>query len=147
MHFYFDAAKFPCSVSGLPAPDPKLHRSLIDSNLGFYFLLPRPDSAPGISVHGAGLEAANGIYVRTSFKVRLHMHKVAACHNVYKTLHFLHKHLMEPQGAAQENFRNKLFAKFNLMPSYAILFTYLLRFYVESFPCFSILFWVWHGEP
>jgi len=28
-----------------------------------------PDSAPGISVHGAGLEAANGIYVRTSFKV------------------------------------------------------------------------------
>ena len=29
----------------------------------------RPDSAPGISVHGAGLEIANGIYVRTGFKV------------------------------------------------------------------------------
>lgn len=28
-----------------------------------------PDSAPGISVHGAGLEVANGIYVRTGFKV------------------------------------------------------------------------------
>ncbi|CAK8986229.1 unnamed protein product [Durusdinium trenchii] len=29
----------------------------------------RPDSAPGISVQGAGLDIANGIYVRTAFKV------------------------------------------------------------------------------
>ena len=29
----------------------------------------RPDSAPGISVNGAGLEVANGTYVRTGFKV------------------------------------------------------------------------------
>lgn len=28
----------------------------------------RPDSAPGISVQGAGLDIANGIYVRTAFK-------------------------------------------------------------------------------
>ena len=37
------------------------------ASCGLY--LPRPDSAPGISVHGAGLEVANGIYVRTGFKV------------------------------------------------------------------------------
>ena len=39
-----------------------------DTHSGLYLSL-RPDSAPGISVHGAGLEVANGIYVRTGFKV------------------------------------------------------------------------------
>ena len=119
-----------CVYSRLPAPNPKLHRSSMDSNLGLHLCLPRPDSAPGISVHGAGLEAANGIYVRTSFKVR-HAQSPNLSQRLHNTARFAQTRFRSAQEISGTN------CSHNLMPSFLLTCSGLCRV-VHAFPfCFE----------